>query len=57
MEMVIKGEIKMAYDYDKIKAHNYLMAKARVILKNRHLEEFLQIVKELEEEKEKSNEK
>jgi len=38
----------MAYDYDKIKAHNYLMAKARVILKNRHLEEFLQIVKELE---------
>jgi len=54
MEMVIKGEIKMAYDYDKIKAHNYLMAKARVILKNRHLEEFLQIVKELEEEKEKS---
>ena len=54
MEMVIKGEIKMAYDYDKIKKHLLLVSKAKIILKNRHLEEYLVILKELEEEKEKS---
>jgi hypothetical protein len=55
MEMLVGGEKKMAYDYNKIKAHNLLMAKARIILKNRHLEEFLQIVKELEKQNEKQN--
>lgn len=42
----------MAYDYDKVKLHLRLVAKAKTILRNRHLEEYSQILKELEEKNE-----